>query len=64
MAEKLFSVNEAAAQLGIKPKTLYSRINKGDVPVKRLFNWTIRLTEKDIQEIMTGTKAKGGAACE
>jgi excisionase family DNA binding protein len=58
MAEKLFSVNEAAAQLGIKPKTLYARIQKGGIPAIKLFGWTIRLTQSDIDSLVTYTGGK------
>lgn len=64
MAEKLFSVNEAAAILSIKPKTLYARIASGDAHCRRIFGWTIRLSESDIQEIMTGTGSSKAEAAE
>jgi excisionase family DNA binding protein len=54
---KLFyTVDEAAARLGLRPSWLYERTRRKAIPLRRLGKY-VRLTEEDLQAIADASAA-------
>ena len=52
VTDRLLDVNEAAAMLGLSPKTLYQWAYERRVPVVKLFGRALRFRLSDIQALI------------
>jgi excisionase family DNA binding protein len=52
----LYTVDEAAARLGLRPSWLYERTRRKAIPLRRLGKY-VRLTEEDLQAIADASAA-------
>lgn len=51
----LFTVEEAAEQLGVKPSWLYERTRRGSIPFRRLGKY-VRFSAEDLAALIESTK--------
>jgi excisionase family DNA binding protein len=52
----LYTVEEAASQLGLKPSWLYERTRRNELPCRRLGKY-LRFSEEDLQDIIAKATA-------
>lgn len=53
MPERLLTARQAAERLGLKPKTLYDKAQRREIPCVRLFESVVRFRESDIDAMIT-----------
>ena len=56
----LFTVEEAAEQLGLRPSWLYERTRRNAVPCRRLGKY-VRFSEEDLRAIIASATIANGA---